>query len=161
MNNVLKFISDNKSEYSLNVPRTEGFNEITEELSNFISAISLNQPDNDRLVELIVRQISETEHGAYLAGFDMGIKIMKSLESKDGGIDMEKLYFEMTQAEAELTHIGRNLEFAQFCLSVGFDGESNGRLSVEEINELAAEACVHLEGAIRCVNQLTGAYKDI
>ena len=43
MNNIIKFIYDNRPEYTVKVPRTEKFNEIAEELSDFIAALSLNR----------------------------------------------------------------------------------------------------------------------
>lgn len=65
------------SDYAVKVPRTGRFNEIAEELGDFIDALSLKQPDCNRLIELIIEQINEAEHSSYLAGFDTGIKVMK------------------------------------------------------------------------------------
>lgn len=77
MNNIIRFIYDNRPEHTVSVPRTEKFNEIAKELSDFVATLPLEQSDNDRLIKIIVKQINEAERGAYLAGFDMGIKAMK------------------------------------------------------------------------------------
>ena len=65
----------------------------------------------------------------------------------------------MTETEAELINISKNLEFAHFRLATGFTGESNGNLSVKKINKLYDKTCIHLEDAMNCVNQLIQTYK--
>lgn len=68
---------NDESDYAVKVPWTERFNEIAEELGKFVDTLSLKQSDYDRLTELIIEQINEAEYSSYLAGFDMGIKVMK------------------------------------------------------------------------------------
>lgn len=61
----------------IEIPRSDRFIEIANELSDFINALPLNQPDNDKLIQIIVEQIKEAERTAFLFGFDMGVKVTK------------------------------------------------------------------------------------
>lgn len=53
--------------------RTEKFFQIARELSDFIKALPLDQPTNDRLVKLMIAQVEEAEHGAFTQGFGLGM----------------------------------------------------------------------------------------
>ncbi|EON73835.1 hypothetical protein [Lysinibacillus sphaericus] len=57
---------------SIEIERAEAFKQAVNELSDFLKALPLNHEDNDRLVALMVRNISEAEKGAFLQGFSMG-----------------------------------------------------------------------------------------
>lgn len=52
--------------------RTEKFYQIARELSDFIKALPLDQPTNDHLVKLMIEQVEEAEHGAFIQGLKMG-----------------------------------------------------------------------------------------
>lgn len=76
MGNIVDFRNE-QPEKKIKIPRSERFAEIANELSDFINALPLNQPDNDKLIQIIVEQIKESEHTAFLFGFDMGVKATK------------------------------------------------------------------------------------
>lgn len=69
---------DNKEifvDVDLHVPqkeRTEKFFQTARQLSDFIKGLPLDQPANDRLVKLMIEQVEEAEHGAFIQGFKMG-----------------------------------------------------------------------------------------
>lgn len=76
MGNVVDFHNE-QSEQEIEIPRSDRFTEIANELSDFINSLPLNQSDNDKLIKIIVEQIKEAEHTAFLFGFDMGVKVTK------------------------------------------------------------------------------------
>lgn len=76
MGNVVDFRNE-QPEQEIKIPRSERFTKIANELSDFINALPLNQPDNDKLIQIVVEQIKEAEHTAFLFGFDMGVKVTK------------------------------------------------------------------------------------
>lgn len=77
MGNVIDFRNE-QPEQEIVIPRSERFTEIANKLSDFINDLPLNQPDNDELIKIIVEQIKEAEHTAFLFGFDMGVKATKN-----------------------------------------------------------------------------------
>ncbi|WP_068985151.1 hypothetical protein [Lysinibacillus xylanilyticus] len=56
----------------IQIERTEAFIQTANELSTFLKALPLNNVDNDKLVELMVKHVKEAETGAFLQGFSMG-----------------------------------------------------------------------------------------
>lgn len=76
MGNVIDFRNE-QPEQEIVIPRSERFAEIANKLSDFINSLLLNQPENDELIQIIVEQIKEAEHAAFLFGLDIGIKITK------------------------------------------------------------------------------------
>ena len=79
MGKVVDFCNEQSvQESAIEIPRSNKFVEIAEKLSDFIKLLPLNQADNDKLIQIIVEQVKEAEHTAFLFGFDMGIKIMKN-----------------------------------------------------------------------------------
>lgn len=56
----------------IQIDRTEAFIQTANELSTFLKALPLNNVDNDKLVELMVKHVKEAEAGAFLQGFSMG-----------------------------------------------------------------------------------------
>ena len=64
-----------RKDMSFKVKRTEAVNTAAGILSEFIKGLPLSQPDNDKLISLIVDQVNMAEHDAYLQGFDFALKI--------------------------------------------------------------------------------------
>lgn len=76
MGNVVDFRNE-QPECEIVIPRSEKFVQIANELSDFINTLPLNKPENDKLIQIIVEQVKEAEHTAFLFGFDMGVKVTK------------------------------------------------------------------------------------
>lgn len=64
-------------EAAITIERTEEFYSIARELSEFIKGLPLSQPDNDKLIALIIRQVQAGEQGAFNQGFRMGYDFNK------------------------------------------------------------------------------------
>ena len=52
--------------------RTEEFLKVARELSDFLHTLPLSTQDHNKLVDLIMQNVSAGEHGAFCQGFDMG-----------------------------------------------------------------------------------------
>ncbi len=61
----------------VSVTRSEKFYENAQALSDYIAALNLPSAKNNRLVELIIEQICEAEHTAFLDGAKLGIDATK------------------------------------------------------------------------------------
>lgn len=59
-------------EAAIEIERTEEFYSIARELSKFIKGLPISQPDNDRLIAIIIQQVQAGEQGAFHQGFRMG-----------------------------------------------------------------------------------------
>lgn len=57
---------------AIEIERTSNFFLVAQQLSNHIKALPLRQPENDRLISLIIDQVQAAEHGAFAQGFRMG-----------------------------------------------------------------------------------------
>ena len=57
--------------------RTEEFYRIARELGDFIKGLPISQPDNDRLIALIIQQVQAGEQGTFNQGFHMGYDFNK------------------------------------------------------------------------------------
>lgn len=58
----------------VNIVRTAKFYLVARQLSDFVKDLPLDQPTNDRLVALMVEQVTAAEHGAVLHGFRAGLE---------------------------------------------------------------------------------------
>ena len=58
----------------VSIVRSAKFHLIAQQLSDFVRDLPLDQPTNDRLVALMVEQVTEAEHGAVLHGFRAGLE---------------------------------------------------------------------------------------
>jgi hypothetical protein len=56
----------------IEVERTPEFFEAAKELSDFIRGLPLSHADNDKLIELIIKNINLAETGAFMKGLEMG-----------------------------------------------------------------------------------------
>jgi hypothetical protein len=65
------------------IKRTDDFFEKAYILSDFIVEIDLNAAQNNKLIELITKQIDQVEKDSFLQGVDLGIKYMKESEKVD------------------------------------------------------------------------------
>lgn len=59
---------------AIRINRTEDFQQMAQQLSEFVAALHLDQPTNDRLVALIIEQVRQAEKDSFMQGFDMGLK---------------------------------------------------------------------------------------
>ena len=75
MSKIIDF--ENTQESTITVERTEDFYRVARELSDFIAALPLSQPDNDKLIAIIIQQVQAGEQGAFNQGFRMGIDFRK------------------------------------------------------------------------------------
>ena len=57
---------------AIELERTADFFMVAQQLSDYIKALPLGQPENDRLISLIIDQVQAAEHGAFAQGFRMG-----------------------------------------------------------------------------------------
>lgn len=64
-------------ENAIEIERTEDFYQIARELDGFIKALPISQADNDKLIEIIIRQVQAGEQGAFNQGFRMGSEFEK------------------------------------------------------------------------------------
>ncbi len=62
---------------AITIERTEEFYSIARELSEFIKGLPLSQPDNDKLIAVIIQQVQAGEQGAFNQGFRMGSEFNK------------------------------------------------------------------------------------
>ena len=53
---------------TIEIQRTEEFENVAHELGDFIKTLQLTQKQNDQLVDLMVKQVNIAEHGAFLQG---------------------------------------------------------------------------------------------
>lgn len=73
MDNTFGFNSQKDiDDLSIEVERTAAFYAAAEKLGDYIKCLPLNRPTNDRLIELIIRQVKEAEQGSFNQGFRMG-----------------------------------------------------------------------------------------
>lgn len=54
------------------IERTPEFFKTAHAVSDFLKALPLSRPDNDKLIELMIRNVNEAEQGAFNQGFRMG-----------------------------------------------------------------------------------------
>ena len=62
---------------AIQLERTENFYNVSRELSDFIEGLPLSQPDNDKLIAIIIQQVQAGEQGAFYQGFRMGCDFYK------------------------------------------------------------------------------------
>ncbi len=60
---------------AITIERTNTFFLNAQELSDFIKELPLTQQDNDCLISLILKQVQAAEHGAFIHGFQVGIRL--------------------------------------------------------------------------------------
>lgn len=59
----------------IQIERSPDFTTIAHEVSAHMSALPLTNEQNNRLVELVIKQINEAETTAFRQGFDMGVEL--------------------------------------------------------------------------------------
>lgn len=59
-------------DYAIKIARSEEFQQAAHELSEFIKNLPLTNEQNDKLVELAVKQVQAAERGGFFEGFAMG-----------------------------------------------------------------------------------------
>ena len=70
---------------------------------------------------------------------------------------MSKLFFEMTETEAQLQNILNSLEYAQYQMSTGINGYGNGTMTREEHQETERSVLSSLGVAMSGIQKLTVA----
>ena len=74
---------------------------------------------------------------------------------------MSKLFFEMTETEAQLQNILNSLEYAQYQMSTGINGYGNGTMTREEHQETEQSVLRSLGVAMSGVQKLIGEYASL
>ena len=67
MNNTITY-----EEPSIEIERTADFHTIARQLSDKLKALPLSNEENDRFIDLMIKQVQEAERGAFMQGFKMG-----------------------------------------------------------------------------------------
>ena len=71
-------------EFAIKMECTEDYYKAARELSDYIKALPLPQPENDALIELILAQVHHASAGALAQGFRMGMEFQKWERKKKG-----------------------------------------------------------------------------
>lgn len=74
---------------------------------------------------------------------------------------MSKLFFEMTETEAQLQNIFNSLGYAQYQMSTGINGYGNGTMTREEHQETERSVLSSLGVAMSGVQKLIGEYVEV
>ena len=74
---------------------------------------------------------------------------------------MSKLFFEMTETEAQLQNIFNSLEYAQYQMSTGINGYGNGTMTREEHQETERSVLSSLGVAMSGIQKLIGEYASL
>lgn len=74
---------------------------------------------------------------------------------------MSKLFFEMTETEAQLQNILNSLEYAQYQMSTGINGYGNGTMTREEYQETERSVLSSLGVAMSGIQKLIGEYASL
>lgn len=74
---------------------------------------------------------------------------------------MSKLFFEMTETEAQLQNILNSLEYAQYQMSTGINGYGNGTMTREEHQETERSVLSSLVVAMSGIQKLIGEYASL
>ena len=74
---------------------------------------------------------------------------------------MSKLFFEMTETEAQLQNILNSLEYAQYQMSTGINGYGNGTMTREEHQETERSVLSSLWVAMSGIQKLIGEYASL
>ena len=74
---------------------------------------------------------------------------------------MSKLFFEMTETEAQLQNILNSLEYAQYQMSTGINGYGNGTMTREEHQETERSVLSSLGVAMCGIQKLIGEYASL
>ena len=65
-----------KSKVNISKGRSDEFNEVARELSDFIQGLDLDLVSHCKLTALVLTQINVAERDAFKFGFDMAVKLM-------------------------------------------------------------------------------------
>ena len=74
---------------------------------------------------------------------------------------MSKLFFEMTETEAQLQNILNSLEYAQYQMSTGINGYGNGTMTREDHQETERSVLSSLGVAMSGIQKLIGEYASL
>ena len=74
---------------------------------------------------------------------------------------MSKLFFEMTETEAQLQNILNSLEYAQYQMSTGINGYGNGTMTREAHQETERSVLSSLGVAMSGIQKLIGEYASL
>ena len=79
MDNVIELYPDNDTQdITIQIERTKEFYRTARELNDYLYALPLTQPQNDRLVALMIRQVETAEQGAFHHGIRIGAEFARS-----------------------------------------------------------------------------------
>lgn len=75
MNNKTFFL--NPANATIEINRTNEFDNAAKELGDYIARLPLSHEQNDKLIELMLKQVNAAEEGSFLHGFKLGNDIGK------------------------------------------------------------------------------------
>lgn len=78
MGDVINLYRAADSMEGIKIKRTEEFKAAANELSECIKRLSLSREENDKLVELMVKQVQISEQAAFKQGMQLGIEATKA-----------------------------------------------------------------------------------
>ena len=81
MSKVLDFCKDETPNFKIKVEDTEEFKKASRELSDFVFSLPLSHADNDKLIKLMVIQVSLAEKQAFEQGAQWGA-MLNELDTK-------------------------------------------------------------------------------
>lgn len=59
----------------MEIPRSENFPFIAKELGEIIKSLNITVKENDKLIDLIIKQVEDAEVFAFKTGIELGIKL--------------------------------------------------------------------------------------
>lgn len=72
-----------KTKVAISKGRSDEFNEVAQELSDFIEGLDLDLVPHSKLMYLVLTQIRVAERDAFKFGFDMAVKLMHDYHSDE------------------------------------------------------------------------------
>lgn len=69
-----------KAKVAISKGRSDEFNEVAQELSDFIEGLDLDLVPHSKLMYLVLTQIRVAERDAFKFGFNMAVKLMRDQE---------------------------------------------------------------------------------
>lgn len=72
-----------KAKVTISKGRSDEFNEVAQELSDFIEGLDLDLVPHSKLMYLVLAQIRVAERDAFKFGFNMAVKLMRDYHSDE------------------------------------------------------------------------------
>lgn len=72
-----------KAKVNISKGRSDEFNDVAQELSDFIEGLDLDMVPHSKLIYLVLTQIRVAERDAFKFGFNMAVKLMHDYHSDE------------------------------------------------------------------------------